>query len=294
MLILFSTLARADNGGSSKGPFLKLGEYYVLYLYPSAPKLEGDSLMVPLRTTAELLGMRVTYYPETLSVLVSYSERSLRFEIGTAIAWVDGQALTLDTSPYILPRYDVMMVPLAPLLEVFDIAWTWSTGKTIFTVFTPPRANKTAPDTSPSQCRYPCQFSTIFPTIEIYPSTEKLIPTFFTWHWDSETIFEGVLKPNVFTFDESNFKLELVLIDPAAKEKQFDVSFVQTHFGYFTGAYGEGAFAPKGRSPSRCHWEIPNTTFTCAYQVSSSGNPVKYLLARVWESPYKPTDPSSP
>lgn len=104
---------------------LKVNQYFVLYTQPSVPFIDSKGrLLVPLRTFEDVLGGEVTYNKNKRSAEVKWLDHTFEATIGSQKAKMDGQSVTLDTTPVI--KKQAMFLPIKLFLSSTDLKWSWN------------------------------------------------------------------------------------------------------------------------------------------------------------------------
>lgn len=134
LIIMTSSSPTLAAGNTISSPVhLKINDYYVLYTSPAPPFIDGNNrLMIPLRAVGNLLGARVTYEPKTKTAVVAFGDDTLRLAVGSSTAWVNGQAIEMDTEPVMIRQS--MFIPAKILMEAFHFAGEWDRRHRILTL----------------------------------------------------------------------------------------------------------------------------------------------------------------
>lgn len=97
---------------------------------------QGGHLLVPVRDLARAVGTKVSWDEKKQMVLVTSPKATVRFQIGSSEAMVDGEKVTLP-SPVIL-KNGRTMVPLRFLAQVLGLAVNWDERTQTATLIAPP------------------------------------------------------------------------------------------------------------------------------------------------------------
>lgn len=91
------------------------------------PYLKDGRMMLPLRIISEVLGGKAEWNPDTKEVKVTFDDKVVSMVIGSNIAIVNGEAVSLDTPPEI--REGTTFVPLRFISDAFgfEVEWIEST-----------------------------------------------------------------------------------------------------------------------------------------------------------------------
>lgn len=272
------------NSGVSQGAFLKVNDLYILYLYPRPPFLKDQLLMVPLRSFAELIGMNVSYNAETGGASIYFLGQMLDLLPNSSTAHMGSQLVELGHQPYLLAPYGVLIVPLEPLLDAFDIDWYWNAAHSMLSVSDSRIWNE---ESSATYENYRQDFRSQFIFVETHPESELLAPVSFRWHWEDKGLWRGKLEP---AFIEGRGSRFTVALEPATSlsaplSERLGVSILVSSFGYFLQSFGNGLNpVPGGSPPSGCAWNLDTSRLTCSGRVASTGNPIRFVLIRIWEA----------
>lgn len=87
------------------------------------PYLKDGKTMVPLRIITEVLGGKAEWNADTKEVKITFDDKVVSMVIGSNIAIVNGQALSLDTPPEI--KEGTTFVPLRFISEAFGFTVEW-------------------------------------------------------------------------------------------------------------------------------------------------------------------------
>jgi hypothetical protein len=87
------------------------------------PTMINGRVMVPMRGVFEHMGATVVWLPETRTVVAQNASTEVRLPVGSMTAWVDGEAMSLD-SPAII-RNGRTMVPLRFTAEALNANVDW-------------------------------------------------------------------------------------------------------------------------------------------------------------------------
>ena len=108
------------------------------YLLDAPPFIENGRTLVPIRFIAESFGAKVDWIGETKTVIINLESKkiSIVLQIGSKIAIVNGERITLDVAPKIVNGRT--FVPLRFVAETFgaEVLWNGSERK-ITIIFTP-------------------------------------------------------------------------------------------------------------------------------------------------------------
>ena len=89
----------------------------------TAPIIENDRTLVPIRVVSEELGADVEWNDENRSVTITLDGKTLSLNIGSAEMKADDKIITLDVAPEIIN--DRTMVPIRAISEAFDKKIDW-------------------------------------------------------------------------------------------------------------------------------------------------------------------------
>jgi len=132
--ILVLGLPSFGGAKTNSSAFLKLNGYYLPYIGPVPPFLGSSGhVIVPLQTTARLMGLAVTADQGGRRIRITQARRSIRaspvllLEIGKRRARIDGRNLILDATPTRV-RSGVVLAPIRSLIQAFGLQATWDSG----------------------------------------------------------------------------------------------------------------------------------------------------------------------
>ncbi len=89
----------------------------------TAPTLENETVMVPLRAVFEKLGMTVNWDGETSTVFAVSDEKIIMLQIGNPRAFVNSEAMELETPAMILN--DRTLVPASFIENALGVKAVW-------------------------------------------------------------------------------------------------------------------------------------------------------------------------
>lgn len=102
------------------------------------PFIEGDRVLVPLRSVFEALGAEVSWLPETQQVRVKKEDKTLELTVGRKAAYwkgpKDGYLISLDVSPQIIG--DRVFMPLRFICEEMGCRVDWDETNRVVSIFT--------------------------------------------------------------------------------------------------------------------------------------------------------------
>ena len=99
------------------------GEYLS---FDTMPLAQNDRILVPLRGIAEALDFTVTWDQTSNRAVCTKDGTQIAVEIGTANAWVDGEARPQDVAS--LAQQNRTYVPLRFFSEAFGLNVDWDGG----------------------------------------------------------------------------------------------------------------------------------------------------------------------
>lgn len=103
--------------------------------FDTMPLAQNNRILVPLRGIAEALDFTVTWDQTTNRAVCTKGDTRIEVEIGTANAWVDGEAKPQDVSS--LAYRDRTYVPLRFFSESFGLDVNWNTDQNTAELTTP-------------------------------------------------------------------------------------------------------------------------------------------------------------
>lgn len=87
------------------------------------PVIENGRTLAPVRAVTEALGAEVLWNGETQSIIITKDEIIIELTIGSSVAMVNGEEITLDVAPEI--RNERTLVPMRFIAESFDLNVEW-------------------------------------------------------------------------------------------------------------------------------------------------------------------------
>ncbi|MBP2001332.1 hypothetical protein J2Z69_002375 [Paenibacillus shirakamiensis] len=124
LLVLFGSILPNQSyaaASQEKTPIiLKMNDYYVAYTYPKAPYVDKNNnrLMLPLRSTSELLGAQVSYDQASQSAWMKQGKNVVKIKLGSKNAVVNGKDVSMDTAPVM--EKGSMIIPARVLFNSFS------------------------------------------------------------------------------------------------------------------------------------------------------------------------------
>lgn len=90
----------------------------------TAPIVENDRTLLPIRAIIEAFGGTVVWNADTREVTLGYGGREIILTIDSMTAYLDGEAQALDTAPVV--RNDRTMLPIRFIAESFGLGVEWN------------------------------------------------------------------------------------------------------------------------------------------------------------------------
>ena len=99
----------------------------------TAPVIQNDRTLVPVRAIIEAMGGSVEWNDETQTAFLEYNGDTITLTIGSTVALLNGEANTLDSALVLVS--DRTMLPIRFIAEGFgfDVKWTDSTQTVVIT-----------------------------------------------------------------------------------------------------------------------------------------------------------------
>lgn len=97
-------------------------------VFPSAPRMEDGTTLVPFRALFEAVEMTVVWDEDTQTITAESTDKKLQLRIGSAAAQANGQTVQLDTPPQLIEG--VAYVPLRFVGEALDYLVDYQTNDT--------------------------------------------------------------------------------------------------------------------------------------------------------------------
>lgn len=128
----------ADSRSSADSDIVLTGNEYAIIVNGSGlslstpARLEGSTMLVPVRNIAEALGANVTYNPHTESVTAVQGDISVTFRIGSKEVIRNGKTIELSTATVLDGQYT--MVPVRFFSETFGTVVKWDGTNRLVTI----------------------------------------------------------------------------------------------------------------------------------------------------------------
>jgi len=90
---------------------------------PVSPYMKNGRAMVPLRVISECFGAEIKWMPETKEITIVYGDKTILMKIGSTMASVNGNSVTLDVPAEI--NSGVTFVPIRFISDVFGFEVEW-------------------------------------------------------------------------------------------------------------------------------------------------------------------------
>lgn len=255
--------------GSTSGPFLKVGDLYLLYAFPIAPLAEDGRVMVPLRSFATLLGAGVEYRPGPGLATATLAGRTAEFTV------VNADSVQRDAPT------GALLVPLRSLTEPLGLTVRWDPRKGVATVDGPSVPGREGPLYLPGgDVNRRLAFADFFDDRDL--EREDAFPTSFSWDWGSDPP-PGTGTDRILATRDPGGRLNLSArtVEGSARPRvSVLVEFVSV--GGLAQGFGDGRRpTTAGVAPSGCAG-LGGSAVECRFRVGSAGSAVLYVLARLW------------
>ena len=108
---------------------------YELKKINAAPKIVNDSTLVPVRIVTEQMGGDVQWDEQTSEVSLGLDGRTVKMNIGSTTAWVDGEAINMPVAPIIINGST--MIPIRFFSEQMYLTVNWIQRYSAVEIFMP-------------------------------------------------------------------------------------------------------------------------------------------------------------
>ncbi|MEX1029874.1 MAG: copper amine oxidase N-terminal domain-containing protein [Paenibacillaceae bacterium] len=230
---------------------LKINQYYVLYTTPDVPYIDKQNrFMMPLRAVSELLGAEVSYDATSKKAAVSWDEKTVEVTLNSKNVMYNGTAKQIDTIPLIKQGH--VFIPARVLLDGLNIKSTYKD-------------------------------SLLTMTDERFRDSSKIISTLI---YDGVDFYGTRKDVDMNTNDIRPLYVELTLPTSnksgAIKIKSQNISGndmpKDTENLRLTFVMEDGSMGFQGKDRTRPAVKA-GATYELSFDISSSENPIKYILA---------------